>query len=58
LEDLDNKFEASMMIDLYSRVMYMDINDNTGHYNLKMIVEFITTPYGEEYLKNIINNRI
>lgn len=55
LEGLDDHFHPSIMANLYERVMYMEHNDDSDHFNLNMIVEFITTPYGEEYLKDVLN---
>jgi hypothetical protein len=54
LEGLDDHFHPSTMANLYQRVMYMEHNDDSDHYNMNMIVEFITTPYGEEYLKDVL----
>lgn len=58
LEGLHDYFHPSIMVDLYDRVMYMEYNNDNDHFNLNMIVEFITTPYGEEYLKDILQYRI
>ena len=55
LEGLDDYFHPSIMADLYQRVMYMEYNDDSDQFNTNMIVEFITTPYGEEYLKNVLH---
>jgi hypothetical protein len=58
LEGLDDYFHHSIMRNLYERVMYMEHNDDSDHFNMNMIIEFITTPYGEEYLKNVFENRM
>lgn len=58
LEALDDYFHPSIMANLYERVMYMEYNDDSDHFNINMIVEFITTPYGETYLMNILENRM
>jgi hypothetical protein len=54
LECLEDHFHPSIMVNLYERVMYMERNYDSDHFNLNMIIEFITTPYGEEYLKNVL----
>lgn len=54
LGGIHDYFHPSIMANLYERVMNMEYNDSSDQFNLNMIVEFITTPYGEEYLKNIL----
>lgn len=54
LEGLADHFHPSIMANLYERVMYMEYGDDSDRFNLNMIVEFITTPYGEEYLKDVL----
>jgi hypothetical protein len=55
LEDLEHHIHSSIMANLYERVMYMEHNYDREHFNLNIIIDFITTPYGEEYLKNILH---
>ena len=54
LEGLDDHFHPSIMANLYERVMYMEHGDDSDHFNMNMIIEFITTPYGEEYLRDVL----
>ena len=54
LGGIHDHFHPSIMANLYERVMYMEYNDDSDNFNLNMIVEFITTPYGEEYLKDVL----
>ena len=57
LTDIYNSDNHSIIVDIYDRLMYtFNDNDNdNNNFNLNAIIEFISSPNGTEYLRDIFN---
>lgn len=49
-----NSDNNSIIVDIYDRLIYT-FNDNNNNFNLNVIIEFISSPNGAEYLRDIFN---
>ena len=57
LTDIYNSDNHSIIVDIYDRLMYtFNDNDNdNNNFNLNAIIEFVSSPNGTEYLRDIFN---